>query len=238
MMNIILKIIFIVSLIFSFASCTSMKDKKLAKEEEKNAKFEEKVKIDTDKVIEEGLQSVEETRRIGPQPPPEGKNIKRERRTIIKEETPIYSQSSMSGMEETFPITLNLDNVEVDAAMRMIGDLIDKNILVGEEVQGTITVYIKEEPWDKALAAILEVKGLAQTIEPNSGIIRIHKKELILQQEKYKRDRAKNFQETIELEKQNMPTRSEMFRLFYSEPATIKKQLEDIFVDNSQLSCG
>ena len=32
-MNIILKIIFIVSLIFSFASCTSMKDKKLAKEE-------------------------------------------------------------------------------------------------------------------------------------------------------------------------------------------------------------
>ena len=228
MMNIILKIIFIVSLIFSFASCTSMKDKKLAKEEEKNAKFEEKVKIDTDKVIEEGLQSVEETRRIGPQPPPEGKNVKRERRTIIKEETPIYSQSSMSGMEETFPITLNLDNVEVDAAMRMIGDLIDKNILVGEEVQGTITVYIKEEPWDKALAAILEVKGLAQTIEPNSGIIRIHKKELILQQEKYKRDRAKNFQETIELEKQNMPTRSEMFRLFYSVPATIKKQLEDI----------
>ena len=81
MMNIILKIIFIVSLIFSFASCTSMKDKKLAKEEEKNAKFEEKVKIDTDKVIEEGLQSVEETRRLGPQPPPEGKNIKRERQT-------------------------------------------------------------------------------------------------------------------------------------------------------------
>ena len=145
MMNIILKIIFIVSLIFSFASCTSMKDKKLAKEEKKNAKFEEKVKIDTDTVIEKGLQSIEETRRLGPQPPPEGKNIKRERRTIIKEETPIYSQSSMSQMEETFPITLNLDNVEVDAAMRMIGDLIDKNILVGEEVQGTITVYIKEE---------------------------------------------------------------------------------------------
>ena len=95
-MNIILKIIFIVSLIFSFASCTSMKDKKLAKEEKKNAKFEEKVKIDTDKVIEKGIQSVEETRKLGPQPPPEGKNVKRERRTVIKEETPIYSQSSIS----------------------------------------------------------------------------------------------------------------------------------------------
>ena len=104
----------------------------------------------------------------------------------------------------------------------MIGDLINKNILVGEEVQGSITAYIQDEPWDKALAAILEVKGLAQTTEPNSRLIRIHKKEILLAQEKYKRDRAKNLQEAIELEKQNMPTRSEMFRLFYSEPAIIK----------------
>ena len=139
MMNIILKIIFIVSLIFFIASCTSMTDKKLAKEEKKNVKFEEKVKIDTDKVIEKGIQSVEETRKLGPQPPPEGKNVKRERRTVIKEETPIYSQSSISPMEETFLITLNLDNVEVDAAMRMIGDLIDKNILVGEGAGGDPT---------------------------------------------------------------------------------------------------
>jgi len=224
------RIFFILSLIISIASCaTYSKERKAEKEKKKIEKFEKKVKIDTDKVIEKGIQTIDETQRLGPQPIPEGLDIKKDRRVIIKEETPVYGQSSaLSQLEETFPITLNLDNVEINAAMRMIGDLINKNILVGEEVQGSVTVYIKDEPWDKALAAILEVKGLAQTIEPNSTLIRIHKKEVILQQEKYKRDRAKNLQEAIEFEKQNMPTRSEMFRLFYSEPSVIKTQLEDV----------
>ena len=225
-----LRIFFILSLIFSIASCAiSSKERRAEKEKKKIEKFDEKVKIDTDKIIEEGIQTIDETQRLGPQPLPEGSDVKKDRRTIIKEETPVYGQTStISQLEEIFPITLNLDDVEINAAMRMIGDLISKNILVGEEVQGSITVFIKEEPWDKALSAILEVKGLAQTIEPNSSLIRIHKKEVILQQEKYKRDRAKNLLEAIEFEKQNMPTRSEMFRLFYSEPSVIKAQLEDV----------
>ena len=221
-----LKIIFIYNLIFIIASCAINSDKRKAKKENKDIKFEEKVKIDSDKILEKGLQTVDESRRLGPQPIPEGENIRRERRSVIKEESSVYSQTML--VEDTFPITINLDNVEVAAAMRMIGDLINKNILVGEEVEGTITAYIKDEPWDKALEAILEVKGLAKIIEPNSRIIRIHKKEELLAQVKYKKDKAKNLQEAIDLEKQTMPTRSEIFRLFYSEPSIIKTQLEDV----------
>lgn len=226
-MKFLLKIFFIISLILNFSSCANIKDRQAEKEEKKIAELKKKSEIDPDKIIQEGLLSVDETQRLGPQPLPEGSDVKKERRSVIKEESQVYGVMS-SEIENTFPITINLDNVEIGAAMRMIGDLINKNILVGEEVQGFVTAYIQEEPWDKALAAILEIKGLAQTIEPNSRLIRIHKKEILLAQEKYKRDRAKNLQEAIELEKQNMPTRSEMFRLFYSEPAIIKKQLEDV----------
>ena len=226
-MKFLLKIFFLLTLILSFSSCATIKERQAEKKENKIEKMKKKSEIDTDKVIQDGLISVEETQRLGPQPLPEGQDVKKERRSVIKEETQVYGAISSETID-SFPITLNLDNVEVSAAMRMIGDLINKNILVGEEVEGTVTAFIKDEPWDKALAAILEVKGLAQTTEPNSSLIRIHKKEILLAQEKYKRDRAKNLQEAIELEKQNMPTRSEMFRLFYSEPSVIKKQLEDV----------
>ena len=226
-MKFLLKIFFIINLILNFSSCANIKDRQVEKEEKKINELKKKSEIDSDKIIQEGLLSVEETQRLGPQPLPEGSDVKKERRSVIKEESQVYGVIS-SETENSFPITINLDNVEISAAMRMIGDLINKNILVGEEVQGSITAFIQDEPWDKALAAILEVKGLAQTTEPNSRLIRIHKKEILLAQEKYKRDRAKNLQEAIELEKQNMPTRSEMFRLFYSEPAIIKQQLEDV----------
>ena len=188
-MKFILKIFLFFSLILSISSCATIKEKQAEKKEKKITKMKEKSEIDTDKIIQEGLLAIEETQRLGPQPLPEGSDVKKERRSVIKEETQVYGVMT-SETEDSFPITLNLDNVEISAAMRMIGDLINKNILVGEEVQGTITAFIKEEPWDKALAAILEVKGLAQTTEPNSRIVRIHKKEILLAQEKYKRDRA------------------------------------------------
>ena len=141
-MKVFFKILCICSLIFSIASCASMNDRKQAKKEKKNTELSEKVEIDTDKLIEEGLQTVEETIGLGPQPLPEEENVKKERRFIIKEESSVYSQTML--VEDTFAITINLDNVDVAAAMRMFGDLIDKNILVGEEVEGTITAYIQE----------------------------------------------------------------------------------------------
>ena len=122
------RIFFILSLVISIVSCaTYSKERKAEKEKKKIEKFEKKVKIDTDKVIEKGIQTIDETQRLGPQPIPEGLDIKKDRRVIIKEETPVYGQSSaLSQLEETFPITLNLDNVEINAAMRMIGDLIQR----------------------------------------------------------------------------------------------------------------
>ena len=107
-MKVFFKILCICSLIFSIASCASMNDRKQAKKEKKDTELSEKVEIDTDKLIEEGLQTVEETKRLGPQPLPEGENVKKERRFIIKEESSVYSQTML--VEDTFPITINLDN--------------------------------------------------------------------------------------------------------------------------------
>jgi type IV pilus assembly protein PilQ len=47
-----------------------------------------------------------------------------------------------------------------------------RTIVIGKDVQGTVTAEIKDQPWDVALQAILQAQGLAAS-EENTGIISI-----------------------------------------------------------------
>ena len=73
--------------------------------------------------------------------------------------------------------------------MAKIGDI---NILVGEDVAGSITAELINVPWDKAFNALLDIKNYAADIDVNSNIIRVatpstltsHKKVINLQEHK------------------------------------------------------
>lgn len=48
-----------------------------------------------------------------------------------------------------------------------------RTIVVGRDVQGTVTAEIRDQPWDVALQAILTAQGLAAFEDPRTGIITI-----------------------------------------------------------------
>jgi type IV pilus assembly protein PilQ len=66
---------------------------------------------------------------------------------------------------------LDFQDAEVANVMRLIADVSDLNLVVGEEVKGKITLKLFNVPWDQALDIILKAKGLGQVREGN--IIRI-----------------------------------------------------------------
>jgi type IV pilus assembly protein PilQ len=68
-------------------------------------------------------------------------------------------------------ISLDFQDAEVANVMRLIADVSDLNLVVGEEVKGKITLKLFNVPWDQALDIILKAKGLGQVREGN--IIRI-----------------------------------------------------------------
>jgi type IV pilus assembly protein PilQ len=59
------------------------------------------------------------------------------------------------------------------------------NILVGDEVDSTVTVKINNVPWDKALDNILRIKGLSKSVDPSSNSIRIQKPETVLARDEF-----------------------------------------------------
>jgi len=57
-------------------------------------------------------------------------------------------------------IDLNFQNVEIRTVLQIIAEVAEKNLVVSDNVQGTITLRLKNVPWDQALDIVLKTKNL------------------------------------------------------------------------------
>ena len=150
-----------------------------------------------------------------------------------------YTKIVTKNFSETFPISINFDNVSIRSVMQTFSIITGKNILVGDEVRGTVKARIVEEDWDSVLEAILEIKNIALTLNPKANIVRVHSKEVLTAQEDYKRKRKSEVRLSMELSKSIEPVRSEIFKLYYAEPAQVKTQLMEVLANmDATVSAG
>ena len=171
---------------------------------------------------------IDETASMGPKSKEEFPTTEERRIYIDENMVTDYTKIISKNFAETFPITVNFDNVDIRSVMQTFSIITGKNILVGDEVQGTVKARILNEDWDDVLEAILEMKNIALTLSPNTNIVRIHTKEVISAQEEYNRKRKAEVRQAMDLTKSIEPVRSEIFKLFYSDPSTVKSQIEDV----------
>ena len=68
-------------------------------------------------------------------------------------------------------VDLKLVDTDIHEVLKMIAGVADVDIVASDKVTGTVTVELKDTPWDHALAAILSMKGLAAT--ELKGVIQI-----------------------------------------------------------------
>ncbi|MEZ5538327.1 MAG: type IV pilus secretin PilQ [Thiolinea sp.] len=66
-------------------------------------------------------------------------------------------------------LSLNFQDIEVRAVLQLLADFTDKNIVVSDSVNGSITVRLKDVPWDQALDIVLESKNLG--MRENGSVI-------------------------------------------------------------------
>lgn len=68
-------------------------------------------------------------------------------------------------------ITVDLMEADILNVLRLISDVSGRNIVVAQEVQGKVTIKLKNVPWDQALDVILRVNKLA--MDSRGGVIRV-----------------------------------------------------------------
>jgi type IV pilus assembly protein PilQ len=154
-------------------------------------------------------------------------------RVRINEQQPLNYISLNDSEEDYFPITVNLDNVGIRDAMRMLAEITGTNILLGDEVEGEITAFLQEVPWNIALDSMLKIEGLAHHIDLGSNITRIHAQDALVAQEDFDRKRLEDLRKSIEAQRAVQPMYTELFHLYYSDSSTVKTQIEGVLSGNS-----
>jgi type IV pilus assembly protein PilQ len=105
-------------------------------------------------------------------------------------------------------ISFNFQNVEVRAALQAVADISGLNIIASDSVSGSLTLQLKQVPWDQALDVIMQAKGL--DLRKNGNVLWIAPKEELLTKEKLELEQRAQI---ADLE----PLRSEIFQLNYQK---------------------
>ena len=186
--------------------------------------------IDTAKIIVEGREDMDKKVREGPKPYDSEVMIRGEkRRTITTENVKNYVTISDEYTHLKQLVSINFQGLDFKYVMSLMADIGDVNILVGDEVSGTVNAKIENVGWDVAFQTLLDMKTLVADINVADGIIRVHTPSKLTEQETAKSSRAEVLKKKIALEESVEPILAEIFRLYYISPTQAKTTLEDLF---------
>lgn len=199
---------------------------------EANKPFKHNTPLIKDDIKKDGKAEIQKTLELGPKPA-QGKKVYGKRKKISSE-----AQRNYLLIPDTYPllkqrITLKFKNLDFKETMQLMGKVGEINVLVGDEVAGSISAELIDVPWDKAFQALLDMKNFASDIDVNSNLIRVHSPDTLTSQENYKSDRAQAVRRKVELEDSVEPIISEIFRLYYITPEQAKATLEELFTQRS-----
>ncbi|WP_415661325.1 type IV pilus secretin PilQ [Roseateles sp.] len=113
-------------------------------------------------------------------------------------------------------LSLNFQNIEVRALLQVIADFTNFNVVTSDTVTGSVTLRLKDVPWDQALDIIMQAKGLG--LKKSGNVLWIAPKEELATKEKLDLE-AKAAIAQLE------PLRAQSFQLNYVKAEDIARGL-------------
>jgi len=142
-------------------------------------------------------------------------------RPITAKEKAAQKKTQYSGEK----LSLNFQDIEVRAVLQLLADFTGLNVVVSDSVQGSITLRLKNTPWDQALDIILKTKGLA--MRKNGSVMLVAPSEEIAAREKLELEAQKQLTELT-------PLRSELIQVNYAKASVLAELVQS--ENNSLLS--
>lgn len=122
-------------------------------------------------------------------------------------------------------LSLNFQNIEVRAVLQLLADFTGLNLVASDTVGGSITLRLKNVPWDQALDIILKTKGLA--MRQTGNVIMVAPSQELAAQEKLELESQRQIEELA-------PVRSEFIQVNYAKAEELAAMLKS--KDNNLLT--
>jgi type IV pilus assembly protein PilQ len=124
-------------------------------------------------------------------------------------------------------ISLDLQDTDIDNALRIIAEVSNLNIIASEDVTGKVTLRLIDVPWDQALDVILKTNGLDKVQEGN--VIRIAPVEK-LRQEREALKQAQQAEEELE------PLTVRYIRVSYAKASELKALIDSVLSERGSVT--
>ncbi len=124
-------------------------------------------------------------------------------------------------------IDLDFKDVDIHNLMRLLSDIGQVNVVMSDDVKGTITVRMRDVPWDQALDVILKSKSLGMTREGN--LIRVAPADKLEKEVEQEIARSKA---QIELK----PIDTRLIYLSYADAKDILPRVQDVMSPRGKVS--
>ncbi|MDD5057050.1 MAG: type IV pilus secretin PilQ [Sideroxydans sp.] len=139
----------------------------------------------------------------------EVKSVTEDPNKLVKGSVPGYSGEKL---------TLNFQNISTREALSVIADFTGLNMVISDTVLGSLTLRLKDVPWDQAFDIILQSRGL--DMRKNGNVIQVAPREEIAAKEKID---YSSKQDIAELE----PLNTESYALSYAKAADVAALISD-----------
>lgn len=113
-------------------------------------------------------------------------------------------------------LSLNFQSIEVRALLQVIADFTNFNIVTSDTVTGSLTLRLKDVPWDQALQIIMDAKGLG--MRKSGSVLWIAPKDEIDARTR------KDYESAMAIEKLE-PLRTQGFQLNYAKATDMITQI-------------
>jgi type IV pilus assembly protein PilQ len=135
----------------------------------------------------------------------------------------VYDATNYTGRKVDF----NVKDIDIRNLLGAIAEISKKNIIVADDVRGSVTIKLRNVPWDQALDIVLKSKGLGR--EDVGNIIRVAPIETLRAEQKAAAEAYKNRQATEPLKVRLIPVN-------YAKADQLTGQLKDALTERGSVS--
>jgi type IV pilus assembly protein PilQ len=135
----------------------------------------------------------------------------------------IYDSSQYTGRRVDF----NVKDIDIKNLLGAIAEISKRNIIVADDVHGTVTIKLRNVPWDQALDIILRSKNLGK--EEIGNIIRVAPLDVLRNEQKSAAEAQKN---SLALQ----PLRVRLIPVNYAIAASLVDKLKDTLTERGTVS--
>ncbi len=128
------------------------------------------------------------------------------------------------------PISIDFKGTDIQNVFRFLAEINHLNVVMGDDVKGTVTLRLKNVPWKQVLDIVLRTHQLGMEREGN--VVRIAPVEVFLREEAARQEKARREAESREAEQAVKPTVIRILKVNFADIDDVANKIENTILSD------